>query len=196
MERKCALNLIDKTKSGVNSVISPPAQTSELSARGFEVGKEYNKVNTWLENNKDVSVEIKVIISLMAEAGLRVSEALSIKASDILSNGQIRIKSKKRGQVRFITPFRYGELWKSKKLQIVSYIQCVDRFFIYRICEKYGFYFNAGANKNRKVTHYFRYLYMQSLLLNDLNESERATIVGHSSKKSQLYYYDKTLKQV
>jgi integrase len=132
----------------------------------------------------------------MYENGLRVSEALGINEYDILHNNRIRVKGAKGSNTRYITPVLYRDVWFKERMRMPVYLRQLSRFYVYRLCKKYGFYYSQLGEGNSKVTHYFRYLYMLTMKLDDLNEKERAELIGHKNVKSQLYYYDKNLKQI
>jgi integrase len=186
----------DKPKQGAAAGLSPSAQSPGLCELGKFVEQENGKVRGWLERNENEAVEIKALIALMWENGLRVSEALGISEYDILHNNRIRVKGAKGSNTRYVTPVAYRDVWFDEKLRMPVYLRHLSRFYVYRLCKRYGFYYSQLGEGNSKVTHYFRYLYMLTMKLDDLNERERAELIGHKNVKSQLYYYDKNLKQI
>ena len=132
----------------------------------------------------------------MWQFGLRVGEVLRIKETDILTTKQIRIRGEKGSEDRFVTPLYFADVWFSRKSRMPVFLRNISRFYLYRICKRYGFYYEVLGKGNNKVTHYFRYLYFAKLKLNNLTEKERAKAVGHKNVKSQNYYYDKNLKSI
>jgi integrase len=188
--------LSDKNRRGTETVKNSSALSPGLCELRTFVERENSKVQTWLERNIKESYEVKALVALMWENGLRVSEVLHISEYDILHNGRIRVKGSKGSSDRFVVPVRYRNVWFKRELRMPVFLRNIDRWFVYRVCRRYGFYYEQLGKGNSKVTHYFRYLYMLSMKLDNLTEKERAELVGHKNLKSQLYYYDKNLKQV
>lgn len=175
--------------------LTPLAQSPALLQLRNRLVAENLKIRTFMEKNTDEHPYIKLIISLMWHNGLRISEVLKIRVGDILPGARIVIRGAKGSKNRVVSVAEDAIMWERNKLSIVSFIQSISRFYIYRICKKYGFYMKTEEDVNMKVTHYFRYLYILSLKLSSLNEEDISNVIGHKSVKSQRYYVEKTIKR-
>lgn len=184
----------DKTKPGTGAGMSPPAQSSKLLQLATFLEYENNRIDSFLANNMYESEYLKAVICLMRDGGLRVSEVLGIKYHDILPGARVVIKGKKGSENRVVSGASYWLIWTKKKRGIVQFIQGLSRFYLYRICKRYGFYLKVEGTGNMKVTHYFRYLYLLSLRLSSLDSNDIKNAIGHRNIKSQNSYYDKNFK--
>lgn len=174
-----------------NSVPTPTAQTTTPCVN---IQSELNNLTTaasrFFADSKVGDVE-KAVTWLMFQEGLRISEAIDIQPSDVLSNNSILIRAKKKSENKIIFPGRYSEFWKNYKTSKVAINETYNRFYFYRLFKKHSLYLIIKNNQHIAVTHSFRHLLIRQLQNDNIDRELRAKKIGHKNPKNQLYYENK-----
>lgn len=178
-------------KSPIKSESKPIAQNIKLcepsnsqlidSARQSRLNQLY-KAEPW---------HISLVIHLLADYGLRVSEALSIKATDITSNGQIIIKGSKGSSNRLIVINEYRDRLIDLRSSGFNPIKNIDRFVVYRVLKRWNIEGKFSYGSKNAVCHQFRYNFVKDIqsVTNDLNET--AKLIGHKSSFNTAIYVNR-----
>jgi site-specific recombinase XerD len=143
-------------------------------------------VQTAIEKNK--SNYIGAILELLYLYGLRISEVLSIKGSDIHQDGSIVIRGSKKSNNRIVYPVQtrtFWQLWSKSYLPLSS---IYSRFHIYREFKKRGVSFVFGSNNLYSTTHALRHIRILSLIQSGTNREDISRFIGHKSIKSIEFY--------
>lgn len=179
---------IRTTQLPVNSVRSPSAQTSTLCTSRLNKYEalDVHARNFLLRANEPLS--LKAIIALMYQEGLRVSEVLSINPGSITSDLHIIIRGKKGSGTRIITPVFFREFWERYRCSTWNIAAEYNRFYVYRLCKKYGLYITNSSGKRSFVTHSFRHNIISSLINKVKDTADVQHYIGHKSHKSTIWY--------
>jgi site-specific recombinase XerD len=130
----------------------------------------------------------KAVLELQLLWGLRISEVISIKPSQVTSLGQIMIRGSKKSEDRIVMGYMYSNVWTSyvKKGNIIGEER--DRYYYYNLYKKFGLYRKNKGKDNNSVTHIFRYSFVELLLKNNIEINEIQKLIGHKSVKSTEHY--------
>lgn len=133
---------------------------------------------------------IECFVKLLVAHGLRVSDLLNVKHSDITSRGAIIVYQGKGSNKLIIqagTCIDYILKCRESKLDpFTGY----SRFFFYRLFKKYDIYQKSNGQKNYSVTHAPRKQLAQVMQKEGFTDEEIKTALGHKSIRSTLYYTD------
>jgi len=175
----------------IKSVINPSAQSLTLCATRFKEFPEFDSAYSCFMSNHDKAIGIKAITELIFTWGLRVSEVLNIKGSDILHNGLIRVQGKKGSLDRIIYSPSYSEYFKMLRVNGGCTGNLCSRYYLYREFKKAGLYSLFGANRNYSVTHYARH--RLGLMAQDGKHTLGVvkSVLGHKKESSSEYYVKK-----
>jgi integrase len=149
-----------------------------MSLRVKALVKEYT-------NNWDA---IGYLVSLQHQHGLRISEVLNISPNDITRQGNIIIRTLKKGENRIVTPIIGLAYFIDCKRYNIYPFQDFDRFMIYRIYKKAGIVYKGKGNSKNSVTHAFRHLNTLSLKNDNIDKDIIKKSLGHKSEKTQSEY--------
>lgn len=147
--------------------------------------------STMDKGNTTLSEYEKGIIELQFYYGIRISEALRIRHTDITDIGQILIKGMKGSNSKVVYPILYKEFWLRVKRNKTNIPESYNRFYFYRLYKKIGLSQVMGKNKNNSVTHLLRYNYLINLMQNGITVDNLQQSIGHKSLKSTLHYVNK-----
>lgn len=132
--------------------------------------------------------DFQALIHLMIASGARISEVLSIKASDITAQGRVKLTGLKRSNSRFVeTELARQYLLSCKSLPIDPFSH-YDRFYVYRQLKKLGIAQTFGDNVNASVTHIFRHLAVLDMKEVDTSLDSAKNTIGHKSISSTQHY--------
>lgn len=179
---------------GTKSVSNPTAQFTTLcEAPSF---RELDRSYRYFQDVSSLDYEkiVPALIELMYLSGCRVSEALHIKASDILYNGQVRLSGLKGSKDRFISPSLYQYYWKIFREHHMSVPGHINRYYLDRVFKKHGLVLQDRYKRNIAVTHSFRYLFVYRMMLSGYDNSQIKDILGHLSINSTIHYVSKVKK--
>jgi integrase len=178
----------DKAKRGVNSAITPPAQTTTLLHPGTPaILQMIERANKLLLSNTLPRV-LLAVIELQLFYGLRISECLNITTSDISQTGHIRIRGAKGSNDRIVIPYRFSSFWQNEAKALLPLSTVYSRFWFYRQYKNLGLYAIFGNSKVKSVTHLFRHLNILSLKDNFNETNLTKQFIGHKSINSTLHY--------
>jgi site-specific recombinase XerD len=178
----------DKGLRGVNAATTPPAQsTTLLQPVSPEILQMIERANELLLSNTLPRV-LLAVIELQLHYGLRISECLSITASDISKTGHIRIRGAKGSHDRIVIPYRFASFWQNEASAILPLYNVYSRFWFYRQYKNLGLYAIFGNSKVKSVTHLFRHLNILSLKESFNETGLTKQFIGHKSINSTLHY--------
>ena len=172
------------SKIPIKSVPNPSEQYSTLLHAGNNVFHQQSSFLTELHKNKLLALSDKAVIELMYLYGLRISEVLKIKASQIAPSGHIFIQTLKKGKQRIIIPVKYANFWIAARRGLLPLGNIYSRNYYYRLFKKCGYNKKFQGNENFSVTHYFRHRLVQDLRRNGFPDSSISQFLAHSSGKS------------
>jgi integrase len=151
-------------------------------------------MNTPDINMLNYSKSIALIATLLSRSGGRVSEILSIKLSDISSDGLILVHGKKGSRSYTIYALDLLPLIAQVKTKHNNLFNGLNRSTVHRGFLKFGLTEKKVGKKVRTVTHIFRY--KKAKWINSLTDDKVTIqdIIGHNSIKSQNHYIGKNGK--
>jgi len=171
-----------------NSVSASAAQIERLCWPGNSLNISKSLLNIISLKNRDLPYCVKARIELMYLHGLRVSESLSIKPSDVIPTGSIYVSGLKGSHSRMVNGILYTDYWKDYAVNGYPLPTYYTRFYIYRVLKKAGVYYQATKNGKLSITHALRYNYINNLLNNRFSLIEIQNIIGHKSYQSTMHY--------
>lgn len=183
--------LIGGSKPNSLRTISDPrfaAQSSALCVRNSVPGTSQDPLFQSLDLLKQRSQKLYLIAHLQFVHGLRISEVLDIKHSDISPQGFIKIGSKKMSSGRIIHAGESLEYMHQCRASLVHPFAGFDRFFVYREYKRVGLMKFVPGNKKASVTHLFRHNASSQALKVGADIETRAHQLGHKSTKSTQHY--------
>jgi integrase len=177
-------NILDRIKT----VSSPTTQTPGLLQAKTGAELLYDAVRTWCVESREESEAVRAIVHLQLLYGLRVSEVLSIHGGVISFDGTIKIRVSKSDGYVFVRDDVFIDFWVGKVRNLGLNISYINRFYLYRLYKRKGFYILKSDNVNNSVTHSLRQL-RASLIENQFNDKESVkAVLNHRSIKSSQYY--------
>lgn len=172
----------------IKSVSNPTAQNNTLCEPPIKcaIAPGENFHLTHLMNAEPVPV--RVIVRLLVDYGLRISEILAIKPTDITADGRIIIKGSKRSSNRLVVCHEHKDFLINIRNGSYNYFAVYDRFQIYRILKKYNVVsLNQYGSKNA-VCHQFRYKFVTDVNAVTNNIDSTALLIGHKSSSNTKKY--------
>lgn len=191
MKKKERLIKKNIVQDAFRSVQKPSAQYTILCDSSMDEVVRSNEVVELLTTDNSVSVLEKAVIELMFISGCRISQAISIKSSDISVSGKIRIKGSKGSDDIIAFPTMFRDFWTCNKNFISSVFIGYNRFYFYRLFKKKGLIKKLEHKINWNVTHSLRQLYIESLKNSEFDDELIKKSIGHKSIKSQEFYINK-----
>jgi len=187
--KKLFAQLHSSAKSvSVVSVPTPSTQTNKKYNADTQYSMLQDIINLQLDKIKLQDNIAYVIIKLMYDNGLRVSEVLNISYYDILPNGNILIKGLKKSNNRIIFSTEFKEFFNNCKKHFITPFNGYDRFYIYRILKSFNISIKTKNSSKNSVTHSFRHLYIHNLKSVDIDLKTIQQQVGHKSIKNTANY--------
>lgn len=172
----------------INAVSSPILQTAILLKPDDCPRDELTAVVLQIISNKHIPEVERVMIELIWRNGLRVSELLRIKGTDVMSNGSFIIHASKHSENRIgfiVDGLPFLESWRG----VPAYIfDCYDRHFVYYMFKRLGISSNIKGNSNRAVTHVLRHQAIENINRATNSSEATAQVIGHRSKRSTEHY--------
>ena len=175
----------------IKSESKPTAQNIKLCEPGSSQLIDQTRRSRLNQLYKAEPWHICLVVHLLADYGLRISEALSIKATDITSNGQIIIKGSKGSSNRLIVINEYRDRLIDLRKSSFNPIKNIDRFVIYRVLKKWSIEGKSTYGSKNAVCHQFRYDVAKDIqsVTKDLNET--AKLIGHKSSSNTAIYVNR-----
>ncbi len=177
-----------------NSVIASAAHIGTLCENDRTRDQVTKAISTVITGNKETPLILSAICELLFVHGLRISEALNIKGSDISPKGHIKIKGLKKSKDRIISVGLHKSFWLSMRNITQKIGDVYSRFYFYREFKKRGIRLEFNGYKNAAVTHAPRHLLIKELSILDKDLTLVQSTLGHKSIKST-QHYDKKSKQ-
>ena len=172
----------------INSVSTPILQSEILlKLQDTPADTLSVTVNSILSNQRIPQVE-RVMIELIYRNGLRVSELLRIKGTDIMLNGSFIIRASKFSQNRIgfvVDNARWLQSYRSYPGFIFA---DYNRHFVYYLFKRHGISAQIIGNQNKAVTHVLRHQAIENLQRATNDSAATAQAIGHRSKKSTEHY--------
>lgn len=177
-----------RIKQPIKAELTPCAQFNTQCVVSSVSDSLDTEILTKIEAIKREGSIIYGLTLLLYLNGLRISEALNLKYTDVISRNKAIVRGLKGSEDRiidisclsFISDLRYdrnGYLFVD-----------IDRFQVYRLFKKYGIIFRSKGNSRASVTHAFRHLYVRNMRLNSIDESLIQQEIGHKSIKNTNRY--------
>lgn len=182
---------MDRLISRSVSVLTSSAQNTTLCGLESNSDKQLQSFIVKVLECSCLSAVDKGIILLCLCEGLRISEVLSVTASDWRAGHKLFISGKKGSFDRVVTVRYFCE-------ELVHYTRCIgplyiagSRFYFYREMKKLGIIFQSGNSSKASVTHAGRHLLADDIFQRgeDIELSKRT--LGHKSVNSTKHYVEK-----
>jgi len=165
-----------------------PAQSPGLSQLARNLPVPIDRFLSNLNTIPWLPLADKAIIELMYVYGLRISEVLDIHLYDVMTSGLIRIRSKKGSRMRYVMPVYFISFWQVRDRNILPISNFYNRFYMYRVFKKLGYYSKHPGNTNFSVTHYFRHRCVSEMVQAGYTAHSISEFLGHRSAKTIQYY--------
>jgi site-specific recombinase XerD len=178
----------DKAKHRIKSVLKPSAQSSSLCEVRNAHDSLIIQVEMILKKEQTEPVLLLAAIELMFLNGLRISEVLKIKGSDISKTGNIYINASKGSENRWVTAGRFRDWWLRQRNNSGEIFEVYSRFWFYRQFKRLGLSLDIQGHNNKAVTHSLRHVLVTTSQeqVKNLESSQRQ--IGHKSIKSTKHY--------
>ena len=173
---------------GYKSILTIPAQIDIQRER-----RMYNYIQFQQEILADERLYSRsrlcyFIAEIQALYGLRISEALSIKLSDIDDHYQVTVQRLKREDPVVITlSFQERFIHKSKEIKGFLF-DMTTRFSVYYTYKECGIGFQSKYSTKLSVTHSYRHIYVRNLLEQGYKYSDIAVMLGHMDERNTELY--------
>lgn len=176
------------SKTRINSASTPTAQTNKLCVDRNVVETAGFQESRLKALNRNEPLHIRVIISMLQLYGLRISEVLSLKPSNITFDGKVIIRGAKGSSDRLVVIPEYSKFFIDIRNSGYNPFVNVNRFIVYRILKKYSLVAQSTYGSKDAVCHQFRYQFAKSI--NDVTCSvdETAQFIGHKKSSSTSHY--------
>lgn len=170
---------------------NPFAQYVILYTEGCVPGPEVQTILLDMCKNYMCNYILFIIQELQFFNGLRISEVLRVRLSDVTKSGQIMIRGSKKSNNRLITPAFSNILLMQCKANRLEPFATIDRYYVYRQYKKSGISKKFAHASNNAVTHLFRYVKVNELHVQNVSNSDIQQFIGHKSIKSTEHYVKK-----
>jgi len=127
-------------------------------------------------------------VRLLFDFGLRASDMLSIKRSDITLDGKIIVKQGKGSNILICNLSNDVSLWLDYRNGLHSDLSTFNYQYLYRLMKKCNLKLDGINGRNDSVTHIGRKMVAQSIY-NETNDIQAVkAALGHVSEGSSLFY--------
>ena len=147
-----------KEKDSVKAVLTPSAQTNSLCEVGSQEPLDLSALYCRIEGDGLLSEELKMLIFFQSELGLRISECLNIKFSEINSQGSVLLESLKGSENQVVSCSLARNYLLRCRARKQNPFETYNRFFLYRLYKKLGISYRKNGMKKTAVTHAFRHI--------------------------------------
>lgn len=175
-------------KERIKSVPNPSAQINHLCALDSGNSIQSNRPTNTENTNINRFSYIDAIISVQRDYGVRISEVLAIKGTDITQTGHIHIKGLKRSENRVIKPTEFIDWWLLQRSNTGLIFDGISRYAIYRQYKKRGIYVKIKGRTNMAVTHAFRHKIINELRKSNIHDKDISNFTGHKAEKNTALY--------
>lgn len=134
------------------------------------------------------SEELANLFAFQYETGCRISEALSVKYSDILRDASVKITGLKNSSDRIVNCSRIADyLLNCRKIRKNPF-STFNRFFIYRKWKNSGVSFQSNNSSKKSVTHALRQFKAENIRNIDSSELLISQSIGQKNQKNARFY--------
>jgi integrase len=170
----------------------PIAQITNLCDVREPVKYDVISVAITVMQDRRIHEQIRLLIDLMYTNALRISEALQLTSSDIISANTIVVNSKKHGNKRIgYCTYNSDVLQKYRGMSNVKLFN-FDRYFAYRMFRRFGIVISSSDEVNSLVTHSLRVAIAKELQSAESDIQLTASQLGHkNTKNTQIYVNNK-----
>lgn len=177
-----------KEDARTKSVLTPFAQSTKLCDLGNIEEIDVTVVSDTIERMKITNTPLYYVAYLQYAYGLRVSEVLRIRVTDVLRSGRVNIKGLKGSNDRIVYCGEFATWVRGSKSRTMLVFDTMSRYYVYREYKKLGLIASNGEKSNRLVTHLFRHLAALELRDNDIDIDTTASLLGHKNKSNTKIY--------
>lgn len=140
---------------------------------------------------RDLGYAEYMLICLLYDTGIRVSEALAVRSKDVDWTGKVLIRSTKTNQSFIIQTGINNDMWTDTTCLCTLDTHSLNRYRIYRTMQRYGLYNTYGKNRKKSVTHSGRHEVALNTLEMSQSEQTVKDVLHHRSLKSTQHYLTK-----
>jgi integrase len=175
----------------IKSVIDSSAQTTKQCAEASDLSFLEIEVENILKSINNLPIQLHELALIMFYSGLRVSEALQIRYSDIDALSRVKIKGAKGSLNRVVDCSIIKEYLLTCKADRRNPFDGLSRFYVYRQFKNNGLSRFWSNNSKLSVTHTLRILSIKLMEsgINDLSMVQG--YIGHKKINSTKYYVEK-----
>ena len=173
---------------GSKSVLNLPAQYVTLCCQDTEQSLSEVALKTITTKYQSSRHYMYVIGVLIFRYGLRVSEVLNIRYSDVRVGHKLFIHGAKKSNNRLLDIYELNDFFCLDRSNTSYIFTGISRFFIYREFKKLGIGISIEGNKKLAVTHAGRHLLMQELKNSGDSTDDLQRYIGHKSINSTKCY--------
>lgn len=171
-----------------NSASGARAQCSPCVNAGNGWAAKRSSVLSSIANSHFIPRELIAICYFQFQYGLRISELLNIKPSDIDPSGLVYIRGLKGSSDKFLQVSYLLDVFLSFRSRSKPLSYYYSRFFMYRLYKKLGISLIKDGHKNKAVTHAGRHMLAELTATYSPDFGGVADVLGHKSDSSALYY--------
>ena len=176
------------------SVLNPTAQSVKLCVEDKVPQGQEEQYLDYLEKVPAGKYTLKMIIELLQNGGLRVSEALAVRGTDVLVSGHILIKGCKGSSDRIVQVYETRKYFLAVRGLAVNVFEGCSRYWVYREFKKLGIGKRFDGKRKESVTHYFRQQNARMMQESGISDINRQQHLGHKSNKSIKHYSNEKTK--
>ena len=173
---------------GYSSILTIPAQIDIQRARRMYKYIQFQKEILADERLYSRSRLCYFIAEIQCIYGLRISEVLSIKLSDIDDHCQVTVQRLKR-EDPVVVSLTFQERLIHMSKSVNGYLfDMTTRFSVYYTYRECGIGFQSRYSTKLSVTHSYRHLYVRRLLEQGYSYPDIAIMLGHLDERNTELY--------
>lgn len=177
--------------SRTKSAPPPDAHSTKPCGPGNDPGRMISRIRHTLEATAGHSDVLHAVTDIMIAYGLRISEVLSIRGTDIDDMCNIYIKGLKGSGNRIISPVQSRAFFQKHIGKRCLVFDCINRFWVYREYKKLGIYEKMSNGYKNSVCHLPRHLLIRYLHASGKELEDIRKFISHESTGSTEYYTGK-----
>lgn len=175
-------------KHRIEAVPSSSAQYIKLCERVRNIISENSSFSINIDANKNQNDILNLIILLQYYYGMRISEVLNIRISELKIGRFCIVKGLKGSHDILISDDLLIDVLTYYKNIGLEVFEGISRFYVYREFKKMGIQINGGGKVNLAVTHSFRHNLAKDLRDSGYKDEDVTLALHHKSKSSQKNY--------
>jgi integrase len=179
------------TERANNAILTSSARTAiPCNVNESELQEYAFAVSVFLTSPSNSMID-KAVVEVLYLNGCRISELLSIKHSQIKSNGFISISGLKKSNSRILITNEFRLFWLAKKKSFGDIFENRSRFYFYRLFKKQGLFIKPLNSERYAVCHSFRHNLLRSITDSETTVNQSGSFVGQKRINSTLHYVEK-----